>query len=705
MALFDMMRQSLRGLGSKASAAAHLYPHGRTAWVQLGAPAWSDRSYHRLAREGYLKNAVAQRSVRLVAECAASVPLKAETNGRRLEEHPLLALLGAPNPTTGGTELLEAVYAYLLLSGNAFLERVDGPEGRPVELHVLRPERMRVIPGPSGWPEAYEFKLGGRTQRFPVDVASGRSPVLHLKSFNPFDDHYGLSALQAAATGIDIHNAASGWNKALLDNAARPSGALVFEPGEGVAGNLTEEQLARLKAEMEEQFQGAANAGRPLLLEGGLKWQQMAFSPADMDFIEAKHVAAREIALAFGVPPMLLGIPGDNTYANYQEANRAFWRLTLLPFVDKVLSGLSRWLGAEHGRAVRLVADRDAIAALAPEREALYGRLNGAGFLTPNEKRAAVGLGPVEGGDTLLPPAPLLPPARGGPRPFDLRGHTLSGCEAKAQAVRAARAARFAELSRALEAARKDGKTVKIWRTQSDGQVRESHRAMEGVRVPIDAAFAVAGERLFLPCDPDGSFEETAGCRCFVEFADAGEGLDTNEAETVEPRPIKRGDNAVLTDEEIANIVFNESASLSGPGIDKARKAIMHAVINGDERFGSRRPGTAPKTINRPLDTLEKNLLAGIQAGVADVRRERQKGIDPTGGNNFFNFRDATDPIFERGEEDVRRQPKRFRNGVEQEVLSSYGPFFNSNPRPEDRMFSADRAFLVILKGKERFVK
>ena len=49
--------------------------------------------------------------------------------------------------------------------------------------------------------------------------------------------------------------------------------------------------------------------------------------------MEAKHAAAREIALAFGVPPMLLGIPGDNTYSNYQEANRAFWRQTVLPLV------------------------------------------------------------------------------------------------------------------------------------------------------------------------------------------------------------------------------------------------------------------------------------------------------------------------------------------------------------------------------------
>ena len=72
-----------------------------------------------------------------------------------------------------------------------------------------------------------------------------------------------------------------------------------------------------------------------MLLEGGLDWKPLSLSPKDMDFIEAKHAAAREIALAFGVPPLLLGMPGDNTYRNYAEANRAFWRQTVLPLVAR----------------------------------------------------------------------------------------------------------------------------------------------------------------------------------------------------------------------------------------------------------------------------------------------------------------------------------------------------------------------------------
>ena len=54
-----------------------------------------------------------------------------------------------------------------------------------------------------------------------------------------------------------------------------------------------------------------------------------------MDFIAGKHAAAREIALAFGVPPQLLGIPGDATYSNYREANGAFWRGTVVAVGDQ----------------------------------------------------------------------------------------------------------------------------------------------------------------------------------------------------------------------------------------------------------------------------------------------------------------------------------------------------------------------------------
>ena len=367
------------------------------AWQTAGRPVWSPRDYGALSREGYCRNPVVYRVIRMVSEAAASVPLLLFEGEEELVRHPLLALLGRPNPGQSGPDFLEQVYGHLLTAGNAYVEQVP-LDGSPRELHALRPDRVKVVPGADGWPAAFDYSNGAKTVRLSGEAGNAGEPaqVRQLKLFHPLSDHYGFAPIEAAQVSLDIHNAASGWNKALLDNAARPSGALVYGAGDGV--NLSADQFERLKAELEAGYQGARNAGRPLLLEGGLDWRPMGLTPKDMDFIEAKREAAREIALAFGVPPMLIGIPGDNTFANYQEANRAFWRQSVLPIVRRTALSLSAWLAPAFGEGLRLEPDLDAIDALSTEREALWRRVGEADFLSRDEKRQAVGYG-TEGGE------------------------------------------------------------------------------------------------------------------------------------------------------------------------------------------------------------------------------------------------------------------------------------------------------------------
>ncbi len=357
------------------------------ALTGAGRPRWTPRDYASLASEGFGKNAVAYRCVRMIAEACAATPLTVFADGTRDDGHPVARLLRKPNPEQSGAEWLEGLYGALQTAGNAYAEAVG--EGAIEELWTLRPDRVTVVPGKAGWPDAYEYSVGGRSTRI-SRAADGWMPVMHLKLWHPTDDHYGFSPIEAAAFAIDVHNASGAWNKALLDNAARPSGALVFDSRDGE--RLTEAQFAMLKAELAEAHAGAGNAGRPLVLEGGLDWKPMTMSPADMDFIEGKHAAAREIALAFGVPPQLLGIPGDATYANYREANAAFWRGTVVPLVRKTAGALSGWLGGRF-QGVEITPDLDAVPALQPERDALWARLNAAGFLTDEERRRMAGVG------------------------------------------------------------------------------------------------------------------------------------------------------------------------------------------------------------------------------------------------------------------------------------------------------------------------
>lgn len=357
------------------------------ALTGAGRPQWTPRAYEPLAREGFGRNAVAYRCIRMIAESAASVPLRVDINGRHDPAHPLARLLEQPNGEQGGADLREALYASLQTAGNAYVEAAERPDGG-WELWALRSERVQVVPNARGWPEAYDYTVSGRSVRIGRDD-EGRLKVLHLKLWHPLDDWYGFSPLEAAAFAIDVHNASGAWNKALLDNAARPSGALIY--GSKGSERLTDEQFERLKAQLSDDHTGTDNAGRPLLLEGGLDWKPMSLSPSEMDFIAGKHAAAREIALAFGIPAQLLGIPGDNAYANYREANAAFWRHTVLPLVEKTTRSLSNWLEARFPGA-RIVPELDALPALSVEREALWARLNAAAFVGEGEKRRLAGL-------------------------------------------------------------------------------------------------------------------------------------------------------------------------------------------------------------------------------------------------------------------------------------------------------------------------
>ncbi|MDX1785109.1 MAG: phage portal protein [Roseovarius sp.] len=386
--IMDFFRQSAAKPAApsetKASATGRVM-----AWHGAGRVAWSPRDTATLTRTGFAGNPIGFRCIKMIAEAAAALPLVLQDSTQRYAEHPLLTLIKRPNPAQGRAELLEALFGQLLLTGNGYIEAVGTDTDVPMELHVLRSDRMNVVPGADGWPVAYEYAVGGRKHRF--DVSQRHPAVCHIKSFHPQDDHYGLSPMQPAAQAVDVHNSASRWSKALLDNAARPSGAIVYRGAEG-QGTLSNDQYNRLVDEMESHHQGARNAGRPMLLEGGLDWKPMGFSPSDMEFQKTKESAAREIALAFGVPPMLLGVPGDATYANYQEANRAFFRLTVLPLATRVAASIGDWLSGFGAEALELKPDLDQVAALAPERDAQWARISGADFLTQAEKRHLLGL-------------------------------------------------------------------------------------------------------------------------------------------------------------------------------------------------------------------------------------------------------------------------------------------------------------------------
>jgi phage portal protein BeeE len=194
--LLTQFKNWLRPPEAKASRTAQLIQ-----FESGGRARWTPRDYAALAREGYVCNAIVHRAVKLVAENVAAASYLVYEGAAQRHPHPLLDLLARPNPRQEGSAFLEAVCAHLLLAGNAYIEAVS-VEGAVRELHALRPDRMRVVPGPDGWPEAYDYAIGARSVRF--DQNAPLPPILHLAQFHPLDDHYGLSSIEPAAVAIEL---------------------------------------------------------------------------------------------------------------------------------------------------------------------------------------------------------------------------------------------------------------------------------------------------------------------------------------------------------------------------------------------------------------------------------------------------------------------------------------------------------------------
>lgn len=367
-------------------------------------PLWGmGKKFEDYAKEGFEKNVVVYRAIDKTAKAVANIPIYVKSvRGKRDDSSALLKLIQSPNLMQTGNDLMEAVAGYYMLAGNSYFEKTMLSGNRVGEIYCLRPDRMSIVPGPFGIPDRYEFSIANEEPvKFPVDPLRGESDILHLKQFNPTNDWYGMAPLSAGAFAVDQHNETMQAMQAMLQNGMVPSGALVSDE------ELGDASYKRLKEDLDSRT-GTRNNGRPLLLENGLKWEQMGVSPDNMMMIDTKYSSARDIALALGVPPLLLNIPGDSTYSNYKEARLAHYEETVIPLAEYIIDSLNRWLSPMFG-GHKLALDLDKIPAIYEKRLQLWEMANKSNDLTINERRAMKGYEPKEGGDTLFIGAGQVP--------------------------------------------------------------------------------------------------------------------------------------------------------------------------------------------------------------------------------------------------------------------------------------------------------
>lgn len=370
-------------------------------------PVWSKKDFANLSREGFQKCMTAYSCISLIARTCAGIPWQLFSMPRtprekrqEIKKHKLIDLMRRPNPYEGQFAFMERSISFFELSGNSYIERVGPNPGLPRELYALRPDRVKVLPGDKlGLVKGYEYSGGGEKEEF-FD-----GEILHVKSFHPLDDWYGLSPIEVAGRGIDISNMALEWNNKLLLNDARPSGALVTEKG------LDDEQRDRLKEDIRTEYGGFENAGRPLLLEAGMKWEQMSLGPKEMDWLNLDKVTLRKICTVFNIAPELMGDTEQKKFSNYQEARKALYMEVALPLMDFFRDEFNNWLTPKFGDNLRLDYNRDAIKALQEEAVKVYDRMAKAYWLSIDEKRKECGFeeDPSGNGGVILVPLNFIP--------------------------------------------------------------------------------------------------------------------------------------------------------------------------------------------------------------------------------------------------------------------------------------------------------
>lgn len=370
--------------------------------------------YRALSPEALIKNYATisplYTAVTRIANSVASLPITIHDPKTHEEfpTHPALKRLSYPNPYQQKTkhEYLRDLIIWKLLTGNTYLLSTGNPSRPPLELNLLNPLNITLMSTDQqlhgGYPDTIQYTphldtppTTYRKPQTPSDPFyysdNSQQSVYHIMSFNP---DYGVGDYEGAPELSALYHEVNHWvfssqhNLSLLQNGARPSGAFVLKSRDGQPAMLSEEQFSRLKEQINKNYQGAANAGRPLILEGGLEWSEMQLTPRDLDFATMKQRSEEAIYKVLGIPLQL--IMADSVTANNLSNFRLeFYENRILPLADELCTHLNRFILARYPDSDNLsfTVDRDEIDVLLPSRIEKRRSIDQSLSLTIDEKR------------------------------------------------------------------------------------------------------------------------------------------------------------------------------------------------------------------------------------------------------------------------------------------------------------------------------
>lgn len=328
--------------------------------------------------------------VRLLATAIAMLPVsvyKREGEKNVLDTgHPAHRLLSLrPNYWQSPFEFFQMVVTHLLLQGNFYAQKVTY-RGEITDLVYLDPRF--VTPKLEAGKITYQYKNGD------VERVFKQSEILHIRGLCT-DGVRGLSVLEAARNTIGASVEMEKHGAGMMQNGARPSGVLSTEL------ELSDEGFERIRKDFEANVVGAEAAGRPLILEQGLKWQQISLSAIDAQFIEQRKFARNEIAMFFGVPPHMIGDieRGTSWGSGIEQQNLGFLVHTLMPYIVNIQQACLRDLIPENEQPNFVVKFDTSLLT----RADFVARQNGLqimarnGVLSQNDWRKIEGFDPIDG--------------------------------------------------------------------------------------------------------------------------------------------------------------------------------------------------------------------------------------------------------------------------------------------------------------------
>lgn len=358
-------------------------------------------NYSVASRDGFEKNYVVFRAVTDIAACAAQVPLVFDSP--ELED-----LMKRPYYKKPYASWIQDAMKYKILSGNVYAHAEI--VGKKIHLlNLIRPDRVRVITGERNGINdqllSYHWTQGS-TKAFPVDEQLN-TEIFHSKLFDPGDEWRGMSLLQAAMIGVDQSNSMASYNKKVVDNNGTPQSLLVMkEPKDKMTAPPSEEQMSILRESMDDKL-GKGRKNSFAVVNWMYDAVRLGMTQQEMDWVNSKTTTAREVALALGYNPFLLGLADGATFNNMSEARMSLYDNTVLPMLGEVISDLDIFYESITGKKSNTRIDRDNVLALQPrvfEKRAAAREDFKAGLISDTEARKE-GNYPeeIEGGERFIP--------------------------------------------------------------------------------------------------------------------------------------------------------------------------------------------------------------------------------------------------------------------------------------------------------------